>query len=35
MLQGIISALDWIQEVIINGILGAGFAWIISIIKLF
>jgi len=35
MLESIIAALNWIEEVIINGILGAGFAWIISIIKLF
>lgn len=35
MLQAIISALDWIENVIINGILGAGFAWIIRIITFF
>jgi len=35
MLQSIISALDWIEAVIINGFLANGFSWIIRIVQLF
>jgi len=35
MLQSIISVLDWIEAVIINGFMASGFQWIIRIVQLF